>query len=220
MFNSYEYGGYLIWKLWPAQRVFIDGRALSESRVYGLCADSLQPRRHRRQERGRTAGCVRCGGHRDKRIRVRVGKNLYTLAPALADPRQTKWKLVYHDPEAMVLMRQPPSGIAALPSLQILDHLEAECGLHIDREPQLPRCARGLAQTFAKVGDSGERESGWGRICLSRTRPIRKRMRLIRSSSQRGILAGRRLSASLNPGSAISFSMSAISMGTKAERFS
>src|SRR5437660_1119977 len=31
MFNTYEYGGYLIWALWPQQRVFIDGRALSES---------------------------------------------------------------------------------------------------------------------------------------------------------------------------------------------
>src|ERR1017187_5577668 len=31
MFNTYEYGGYLIWRLWPAQRTFIDGRALTES---------------------------------------------------------------------------------------------------------------------------------------------------------------------------------------------
>src|SRR6202043_1125535 len=31
MFNTYEYGGYLMWRLWPQERVFIDGRALSES---------------------------------------------------------------------------------------------------------------------------------------------------------------------------------------------
>ncbi len=31
IFNTYEYGGYLIWRLWPQERVFIDGRALSES---------------------------------------------------------------------------------------------------------------------------------------------------------------------------------------------
>ncbi len=31
IFNSYEYGGYLIWSLWPQNPVFIDGRALSES---------------------------------------------------------------------------------------------------------------------------------------------------------------------------------------------
>ena len=31
IFNSYEYGGYLIWALWPEQRTFIDGRALNEA---------------------------------------------------------------------------------------------------------------------------------------------------------------------------------------------
>jgi hypothetical protein len=31
MFNTYEYGGYLMWRLWPQEKVFIDGRALSES---------------------------------------------------------------------------------------------------------------------------------------------------------------------------------------------
>src|SRR5205085_3552689 len=31
LFNTYEYGGYLIFSAWPSQRVFIDGRALSES---------------------------------------------------------------------------------------------------------------------------------------------------------------------------------------------
>jgi len=30
-FNTYDYGGYLIWRLWPHERVFIDGRALNES---------------------------------------------------------------------------------------------------------------------------------------------------------------------------------------------
>ncbi|MGC9320197.1 MAG: hypothetical protein ACP5KN_19345 [Armatimonadota bacterium] len=27
MFNTYRWGGYLIWRLWPEQRVFVDGRA-------------------------------------------------------------------------------------------------------------------------------------------------------------------------------------------------
>ena len=31
IFNTYEYGGYLLWSLWPEQRTFIDGRALNES---------------------------------------------------------------------------------------------------------------------------------------------------------------------------------------------
>ena len=42
IFNTYEYGGYLIWRLWPEQRVFIDGRSLSESLFPGLRPDSVQ----------------------------------------------------------------------------------------------------------------------------------------------------------------------------------
>jgi len=31
MLNMYEQGGYLIWRLWPQERVFIDGRGLGET---------------------------------------------------------------------------------------------------------------------------------------------------------------------------------------------
>src|SRR6185436_1212412 len=31
IFISYAHGGYLMWRLWPEQQVFIDGRALHES---------------------------------------------------------------------------------------------------------------------------------------------------------------------------------------------
>jgi len=31
--------------------------------------------------------------------------------------------------------------------------MEEECGLHMKREPQYPRCARGLGQVFEKIGD-------------------------------------------------------------------
>src|SRR6185312_11619544 len=31
MLNSYVHGGFLIWRLWPQEKVFIDGRALSDN---------------------------------------------------------------------------------------------------------------------------------------------------------------------------------------------
>lgn len=149
MFNSYEYGGYLIWK---SERVFIDGRALSES-LFMDYARIL----YNHDATGGKSGDELLDQYGVEVIVMNgfeyATGNVYTLAPALADPQQTKWKLVYNDPEAIVLMREPPPGVIALPSLQILDHLEAECGLHVEREPQFPRCARGLAQTFAKIGD-------------------------------------------------------------------
>lgn len=37
IFNLYDWGGYLIWKMYPTERVFIDGR----SDLYGLTADTI-----------------------------------------------------------------------------------------------------------------------------------------------------------------------------------
>ncbi len=153
MFNTYEYGGYLLWRLWPGQRVFIDGRALSES-VF--------------QDYGRILyNHDETGGPSGEELLDRYGVDvivmnsfepstgaIYVLAPALADPQQSKWKLVYHDPEALVFVRQLPPGMRARPSLEVLSHMEDECSLHIAREPQYTRCARGLGQVFSKIGDA------------------------------------------------------------------
>ena len=61
---------------------------------------------------------------------------MYLLAPALADPAQTAWKLVYNDPQALIFMRTPPPGVQPLNSLDVLTHMEDECGLHIAHEPE------------------------------------------------------------------------------------
>jgi hypothetical protein len=152
LFNTYEYGGYLIWRLWPQQRVFIDGRSLSESvfRDYGRILYNVDE----------------AGGKNAQQLLDRYGVQtivmntfeysqglVYRLAPALADPRQSEWKLVYDDPTAIVLMRHPPSGVAPLDSLGVLTHMEAECDLHLRHEPRLAQCARALGQVFSRVGD-------------------------------------------------------------------
>ena len=82
-----------------------------------------------------------------------AGGQVYLLAPALADPPQTAWKLVYNDPQALVFMRTPPPGVQPLNSLDVLTHMEDECDLHIEHEPEYTRCARSLGQIFAKIGD-------------------------------------------------------------------
>jgi hypothetical protein len=153
LFNTYEYGGYLIWRLWPQQRVFIDGRSLSESvfQDYGRILYNVEER----------------GGKNAQQLLDRYGVQtivmntfeysqglVYRLAPALADPQQTEWKLVYDDPTAIVLMRHPPPGVAPLDSLRVLTHMEAECDLHLRHEPRLAMCARALGQVFAQVGDA------------------------------------------------------------------
>ena len=150
LFNTYEYGGYLMWRLWPQERVFIDGRALSES----VFQDYVRILYNRDAIDGQSARELldRYG------VQVLVLNGfeyitgtLYLLPVALADPNESAWKLVYSDPQAMVLMRDPPPGVTPLAPAQALDHLEAECALHMAHEPQYPRCARALGQVFSKL---------------------------------------------------------------------
>jgi len=152
IFNTYEYGGYLIWRLWPEYRVFIDGRALSES----VFTDYGRILYNHDESGGKSAQGLldQYGIQTIVMNTMEYNQGLvYLLAPALADPHETTWKLVYSDPAAIVLMRQPPPGIPALSSLGVLEHMEAECSLHLEHQPQLPRCAKSLAQVFERVGD-------------------------------------------------------------------
>ncbi len=147
LFNTYEYGGYLIWR---GQRVFIDGRALSESVFQDY-----------RYILGTPPGDVR----RDETLaRYGVGAIvinafeynsgvLYPLAPALAQPSEAAWKLVYQDPQAMVFLRDVPPGVSVLDKSQIVPHLEAECTLHVERDPAFSLCARTLGDLFLRSGD-------------------------------------------------------------------
>ena len=153
MFNTYGYGGYLIWRLWPHERVFIDGRALNESvfldyrRMVGN-ADST-------------------GGKSADELLDRYGVQVivmdgfeftsgetYLLPAALSDPSQKEWKLVYQDAQAVVFMRHPPPGVAPLNSLDALTSMESQCAEHIQHLPGQPLCARGLGQLFARIGDT------------------------------------------------------------------
>jgi hypothetical protein len=159
IFNTYEYGGYLIWRLWPEERVFIDGRSLSESlfQDYGRILYNVE------ESGGKNAQDLldRYGVQTIVMNTFEYSQGLvYRLAPALADPRQTEWKLVYDDPTAIVLMRHPPDGVAPLDSLRVLNHMESECELHLQHEPRLFLCARALSQVFTQVGDQA-RASHW-----------------------------------------------------------
>jgi hypothetical protein len=152
LFNTYEYGGYLIWRLWPRERVFIDGRALSETIfmdyariLYNHDATGGKSAQELLDQYGVQAIVMNSFEYANGLV--------YLLAPALADPAQTAWKLVFSDAQAMVFMRHPPPGVEPLDSLLVLDHMEAECDLHLEREPRYPRCARGLGQVFEKIGD-------------------------------------------------------------------
>ena len=74
---------------------------------------------------------------------------LYPLVLSLPD-----WKLVYEDPQALIFVREVPPGMPVYDSVRVLDHLDAECRLHMEHDPGLPGCARTSADFFMRQGDT------------------------------------------------------------------
>jgi hypothetical protein len=78
---------------------------------------------------------------------------LYPLVPALLSPAAAGWHLVHEDPQAMVFVRDLPPGAAELPAGRVDLHLENECRLHVERDPEFSLCARTLADLYLRAGD-------------------------------------------------------------------
>jgi hypothetical protein len=165
MFNTYEFGGYLIWRLWPEQRVFIDGRALSES-IFNDYARILY--NHSNADGGKS-GLDLLDQYGIQTIVVNAFEysegQVYNLILAISTGL-TEWKLVYSDPQAVVFMRQPPTGVEILDPSLALNHMESECALHLDREPRYTLCARALGTVFSVTGQPS-RARQWLGIYLS-----------------------------------------------------
>jgi len=149
MFNTYEQGGYLIWSAWPEERVFIDGRSLSET-VYrdyqrilfnaGSYSDQVTgPREELLNRYGVQVVVMNTMDY--------VSGALYPLAMALANPVSTEWELVYDDWQAVVFLRRPGPGIPVLSNKlgRVLRHLDRECAAYVENSPDSPLCARTLA---------------------------------------------------------------------------
>jgi hypothetical protein len=163
MFNTYEQGGYLIWRTWPQERVFIDGRSLSET-VYrdynrilfnaGSAADQVTgPREEVLNRYGVQVVVMNTMDY--------VSGAIYPLAIALANPISAEWELVYDDAQTVVFLRRPPPGTPVLSNKlgRVLRHMDRECTAYIDNSPDTPLCARTLADYWLRnqVKDSASR---------------------------------------------------------------
>jgi hypothetical protein len=147
LFNTYEYGGYLIWKDVP---VFIDGRALSETVFEDyraiLGAPAADPARFAILAKHHVGAIL------INAFEYNAG-TLYPLVVALAQPGNATWTLVYEDPQSLLFLREVPTGVPILDPARILDHLDAECRLHMSHDPDLSLCARTLGDFFLRTGD-------------------------------------------------------------------
>jgi hypothetical protein len=148
LFNTYEDGGYLIWR---GERVFIDGRALSEAvfqdyrLILGTPPDD--PRRAETLRRYGIGAIVVNGFEYNSGV-------LYPLLLDLARSSSGEWKLVYDDAAALVFVRDAPAGVSVLDPGRVFPHLEDECRMHVERDPALPLCARTLGDLYLRSGDT------------------------------------------------------------------
>ncbi len=152
IWNTYEYGGYLIWALGPSQKTFIDGRALNES-VY---RDYLRILGSRPQDRDLL-------DRYDPDLIITnsfefVSGVLYPLVMRLGEPSSTTWELVYQDAQALVFARSNDANRALieanrLDKSEVFDHLDASCRSYVEHDPTLPACARTLGLLYQRKGD-------------------------------------------------------------------
>jgi tetratricopeptide (TPR) repeat protein len=166
MFNNYEAGGYLVWRLWPLQRDFIDGRGLSED-AYDDYKRILYSEASR--------------GDSQERLLQKYGievlvlegfdylsGQVYPLGVSLADAHNSEWKLVYTDAQSVLFMRHPPAEIGPSQSADaLLQSLESQCEQHIQHDPSRPRCAFGLGELYAHRGNT-DKASQWIAYYLDR----------------------------------------------------
>ena len=148
MFNTFDKGGYLVWRCWPEERSFIDGRGLNEKVFadYQRMIKYLPGTRELLDQYGIQVVVMNA-------FEANSGTP-YVLPLALADPAEKEWKMVFADAGATIFMRTPPPGVQPLPSTQIFAGMEAQCQAIVDHDPARPRCARSLGHLFTRLGDT------------------------------------------------------------------
>jgi hypothetical protein len=151
IYNHLEDGGYLMWRLWPNDQIFVDGRLLNETvyRDYRLLTYNIN------------AGKPPLEILDDYGIQTIVVNGFeynagepHMLMAALSNPGQTVWKLIYKDAVAAIFMRQPPPGVAPLANAEAITAMQDECAEHIRLVPSEPNCARGMAKLFLYLQDT------------------------------------------------------------------
>jgi hypothetical protein len=150
LFNTYGQGGYLIWRLWPQLQVFIDGRALNE-KIYqdaqriGMNAADVNGKSGEALLQEYGIDIIMMDGFES------ISGSANYLPAALADPKQTEWKLVFRDVHDVIYMRHPPPDVTVLNTFDALAGMEEQCHYLVDHGS--PTCSLGMIDVFTRVGD-------------------------------------------------------------------
>jgi hypothetical protein len=118
MFNTYDFGGYLIWSRWPEHKVFIDGRADPYERG-GVLADYL----YARHTQPGTLAVLRAYGIQSALLQRNEALSYFLAA-------SPEWKAVYTDDVAILFVRsaadEPKPNSASAPNGATASSLAAE----------------------------------------------------------------------------------------------
>jgi len=153
VFNTYENGGYLVWRLWPLQKDFLDPRGLSEQAFvdYNHVLSNDPTPGQSREEILRKYGIeviVMSGFER-------FSGTVFNVAAALAAPGQQEWKLVQYDDKGVVFMRTPPPGVQPINGLEALHSIELQCQQQAAHDPGHSACITGITALYNTIGDRG-----------------------------------------------------------------
>jgi hypothetical protein len=156
IFNSYVDGGFLIWRLWPQEQAFIDGRALSDKVFQDF-----------------TKIAFNVAGSDPRQLLDKYGINTivldgfeytsgepFRLIPVLALSKPVEWQLVYWDNSAVIFMRHLPQGVAPIDNIYAMNSMEAQCQNYIAHDPYHPRCARGMSLLYRQISEF-QRAASW-----------------------------------------------------------
>jgi hypothetical protein len=129
LFNTYEGGAYLMWRLWPQEQVL--STAAPSTKPSGTTTFKW-PSMPTTKAIKRLTNCWNQYGVSVILMNGFDFKgHVFWLPAALTDPSQKVWKLIYHDAKSLIYMREPPPGVQSLGemSTRIGDWTKAASGL-------------------------------------------------------------------------------------------
>lgn len=147
MFNSFDMGGYIGWRLYPGYKVFVDGRApgslMTEERmVYdmvGSWRDIL--------DKYRIDFIVTNSSYLNDSQRYKLIDNLFF---------DKGWVLVYQDENSLIFVRDGTNEALieryALPKKRIWEEVISEASYHISRDPKKEKAWESLGYAYSMQG--------------------------------------------------------------------
>ncbi len=165
MFNFYDWGGYLIWRLWPEQKVFIDGRTTSVE-VFEDYLDIVEaePSWQELLDKYEVSFIITPSCQSDGEMLPYIS-GLY-----LSD----LWKLIYYDDNSLLLIRDASSS---LPKIKIYEEMTTECNRILAREPNNINAVASLGWAYFMRGDLAKAKIQFERV--RRYDPENESIRLI-----------------------------------------